>query len=314
MKILVTGGSGLVGKAIQEVISESQEKNNVFKFLSSKDCNLTIYDQVYKLFLDWTPDIVIHLACNVGGLFKNIEKKIEMFEDNLLINFNVLKCCRLFKVKKILSCLSTCVFPDKISYPINETMLHDGAPHPSNYGYAYVKRNIEIQTSLYAECLDMEIVNLIPTNIYGKYDNFNLEESHVIPALIRKAYLSKTIGKKFIVKGSGEPIRQFLYSKDFAKIILLFLEKKLESKFNNIIVTSKEEVSIKEVALKLVDIFKLDENLLEFDENFSDGQFKKTASNKKLMKIIPHFNFTRLCTGLVETIFWFQKNYPNVRL
>ena len=78
--------------------------------------------------------------------------------------------------------------------------------------------------------------------------------------------------------------------------------------------TSKEEVSIKEVALKLVDIFKLDENLLEFDEDYSDGQFKKTASNKKLMKIIPHFNFTTLCTGLVETIFWFQKNYPNVRL
>lgn len=317
MNILVTGGSGLVGKAIQELINETfnnKMSEKRYRFLSSKDCDLTQYDKVYDLFKNWTPDVVIHLACNVGGLFKNMNRKIEMFEDNLMINYCVLKCCRIFKVKRIINCLSTCVFPDDIEYPIDETMLHNGPPHHSNYGYAYVKRLIEIQTSLYSECLGTKVINLIPTNIYGKHDNFNLEDSHVIPALIHKAHLANITNKNFVVRGSGNPQRQFIYSKDFAKIILKSIDLRLKENLLNLIVSPQIEFSIKDIAYTILDIIKIDRNKIEFDTQYADGQIKKTASNKKLLELFPDFKFTSLEQGLVETIYWFNKEYPNIRL
>lgn len=146
MKILVTGGSGLVGKGIKKI---SNNFNHEFIFLSSKDCDLLKYEATYKLFEKEKPDYVIHLAANVGGLFQNMNFKVDMLEKNLLINYNVLKCSHEFKVKKVISCLSTCIFPDKTSYPINEKMLHDGPSHFSNDSYAYTKKMLEIHSKAY---------------------------------------------------------------------------------------------------------------------------------------------------------------------
>ena len=116
--ILVTGGTGLVGSAIKKVSEINKEYK--FIFLSSKDCNLEDYDTTFNMFKEHKPKYVIHLAAKVGGLFKNMNHKVEMFESNMMINMNVLKCCYKFNVKKCISCLSTCIFPDKTSYPINE--------------------------------------------------------------------------------------------------------------------------------------------------------------------------------------------------
>ncbi len=149
MKILVTGGTGLVGYGIQSI--QQEYPNFEFMFLSSKDCDLSDYKQVNKLFEKEKPDFVIHLAAYVGGLFKNMNQKIDMFEKNMLINLNVLKYSHQYNVKKVVSCLSTCIFPDKTTYPINEQMLHDGAPHNSNDAYAYAKRMLEVQSKAYQE-------------------------------------------------------------------------------------------------------------------------------------------------------------------
>ena len=100
--------------------------------------------------------------------------KVEMFEINVLINLNVIRVCHKLKVKKLISCLSTCIFPDKVKYPINEGMLHKGSPHDSNYGYAYAKRMLEIHSRLYREQYNDNFICIIPTNIYGEHDNFNL--------------------------------------------------------------------------------------------------------------------------------------------
>ena len=305
MRILVTGGSGMVGSAIKRNIEDKHD----YSFISSNDCDLSKIESVELLFRTYTPDCVIHLAACVGGLFKNMNNKVEMLEKNVLINFNVIKSCHKYKVKKCISCLSTCIFPDKTTYPIDETMLHNGPPHSSNDAYAYAKRLLEIHSKAYRENFNKDFVCIIPTNIYGINDNFNLEDGHVIPSLIHKCFLAKKNNTDFVVKGSGKPLRQFIYSDDLAKIILkiLFCDKKID----NLIVSvpPKDEISIKDVAFNISKKFNYTERLV-FNPNYSDGQYKKTADNAKLMKLI-NFKFTDINIGLNETIEWFEKNYNN---
>lgn len=119
-----------------------------------------------------------------------------------------------------MSCLSTCIFPDKTTYPIDETMIHNGPPHSSNEGYAYAKRMIDVMNHCYAEEYDCKFTSVIPTNIYGPHDNFNVEEGHVIPGLIHKCYLAKQRGEPFMIWGSGSPLRQFIFSEDLAELMI----------------------------------------------------------------------------------------------
>ena len=120
--------------------------------------------------------------------------KVDMFESNIQINLNVLKCCYLFDVEKVVSCLSTCIFPDQTEYPITEKDLHNGPPHFSNDAYAYAKRMLDVHSCAYFQQYGKKFISVIPTNIYGEHDNYHLEDAHVIPALIHKCYLSKKEG------------------------------------------------------------------------------------------------------------------------
>jgi GDP-L-fucose synthase len=150
--VLVTGGTGLVGAAIKEYIDKTGAKDGEeWIFLSSKMGDLRKREDTEKIFEQYKPTHVIHLAAKVGGLFANMAQKVEFFRENILINDNIMECCRIYKVQKLVSFLSTCIFPDKTTYPIDETMLHDGPPHPSNEGYAYAKRLIDTLNRAYAE-------------------------------------------------------------------------------------------------------------------------------------------------------------------
>jgi GDP-L-fucose synthase len=309
MKILVTGGTGLVGYGIQDI---HYDYNHDFIFISSKDCNLLDLQQVKELFEKEKPDYVIHLAAYVGGLFKNMNYKVDMYEKNILINYNVLKCCHDFNVKKVVSCLSTCIFPNKTTYPINEEMLHDGPPHSSNDAYAYAKRMLEIQSNAYQEQYDDNFICVIPTNIYGEYDNYSLEDGHVIPALIHKCYLAKLENKPFIVCGSGKPLRQFIYSIDLAKLIVWALLDYDQKKSIILSVNEKNEISIEDVARMIAREFDYESNI-KFDTSYSDGQFKKTADNSKLMKLYPDFEFTNINIGIHNSVEWFKNNYNYCR-
>ena len=221
--ILVTGGTGLVGQGIKAVTMHNYPQY-IFKYVSSKDCDLSSMEDTRKLFDALRPSHVIHLAACVGGLFKNMNHKVDMLEKNLLINYNVVKCCHDFGVEKLVACLSTCIFPDKTTYPINEAMLHDGPPHDSNDAYAYAKRMLEIQCKAYRENYGSNFQCVIPTNIYGPHDNYHLEDAHVIPALIHKCYLAKKTNEPFVMRGTGKPLRQFIYSQDLADLIMWTLE------------------------------------------------------------------------------------------
>ena len=306
--ILVTGGSGLVGMALQSIV-ESFRPEYQFIFMDSKKCDLNSFDKTLTTFKEIKPNYVIHLAACVGGIFKNMEQKVKMIEDNVLINTHVLKSCYLSGVKKVICCLSTCIFPDNTEYPINESMINNGPPHSSNEGYAYAKRLLEIQCKCYNQQFGTQYICIIPTNIYGPHDNFHLEDSHVIPGLIHRCFLAKQKGEPFIVRGTGKPLRQFIYSTDLAKIIIqLILEY---NSTESIIISPSEEYSILSVAKLINNHFN---NKIEFDSGWSDGQYRKTADNSKLLEFLPKFLFTPLECGISETVEWFKKKYPNIRL
>lgn len=307
--ILITGGSGLVGQGIKSI---KHNYNYNWIFASSIDCDLCNYSQTLDYFNTHKPDYIIHLAANVGGLFKNMNYKVDMLEKNILINMNVLKAAHTIGVKKLVACLSTCIFPDATTYPIDETMLHSGPPHTSNDAYAYAKRLLETHCKAYQEQYGDNFVCVIPTNIYGLYDNFHLEDAHVIPALIHKCYLAKKESKPFVVSGSGKPLRQFIYSVDLGKLIMWIL---LHYEDKNSIILSvgeEQEVSIGQVATLIAKKFNYIDSMV-FDESKPDGQYKKTASNTKLMKLIGNFNFVDIEEGLSNTIEWFETNYDKVR-
>jgi len=305
MKIIVTGGTGLVGSGIKSIQENYPEMT--FFYLNSKDCDLKNYQDTLEVFKKIRPDTVIHLAANVGGLYKNMTQRVEMFEENILMNLNVIKASYQVGVKNLLACLSTCVFPDGI-VPLNENILNDGAPHPSNEGYAYAKRMLELHCRLYTQQYDINYRCIIPTNIYGNNDNYNLEDSHVIPGLIHRCYLAKQQGLPFVIRGTGKPIRQFIYNIDLAKIIIDMIQYNIKT---NIIASPSQEHSIEYIARLIAKKFEY--NNIMFDDTFSDGQYSKTADNSKLINIFQNFEFTDLETGISRTVDYFIENYTTVK-
>ena len=321
--VLVTGGSGLVGSALRDV--SSAELKYRFTFASSHDCDLTNYDATLQYFRAVAPDAVIHLAAAVGGLFKNMRCKVDMFETNVRINMNVLRVCHELDVSKVVSCLSTCIFPDEKTKTekINETMLHAGPPHASNDAYAYAKRMLEVQSRCYREQHGRNYVCVIPTNIYGPHDNFHLDDAHVIPALIHKCFLAKQQGMPLVVAGSGAPLRQFIYSRDLALLLIWTLEHydatsdDLDLSAGSIIlsVDPADEISIAQVVRHITDAIGFDNDIV-YDTAQADGQLKKTADNTKFKRLYgaeSPFAFTSIRQGLRETVQWFVQNYQDAR-
>ena len=297
-KLLVTGGNGLVGSSI---ISDVK---------IGKEYDLRNIEETNKMFEYHKPTHVIHCAGKVGGLSANMNYKGEFFYDNIMINTNVIESARLNNVKKLVSFLSTCVFPDNIEYPITEKKIHLGAPHFSNYPYAYAKRMADIQIRAYREQYGLEYVSVIPTNIYGPNDNFSLESGHVIPMLLHKMYIAQRDNTDFVVWGSGTPLREFIYSKDIAKLSEWALDNYNEPE--PIIFSNSNEISIKDLVDLLVKEFNFKGKVI-FDKTKPDGQFRKPSDNSKLKSYLPDFNFTPIETGLKETITWFIENYENSR-
>ncbi|KAG8339691.1 putative GDP-L-fucose synthetase [Trypanosoma vivax] len=312
MIVLVTGGSGLVGQGIQTVQSRSSCSGEKWVFLSSRDADLRSLTQTREAFAKYKPTHVIHLAAQVGGLFKNMQKPVEMWRDNVDINNNVLECCREFGVRKLVSCLSTCIFPDQTTYPINERMLHNGPPHPSNEAYAYAKRMIDVMNRAYNAQHGCHFTSVIPTNVYGPHDNYNLEESHVVPGLIHKFYIAKQKGTPMTVMGTGKPLRQFIYSEDLAELIIWVLRHYEGVEPIILAVDEHDEISIADVVKLIADAMDYTGEI-KYDTTKADGQFKKTADNSKLRHHLPNFKFTPIKEGIQRAVKWFVDNYETAR-
>jgi len=227
-----------------------------------------------------------------------------------MINTNVIESARINGIKKLVAFLSTCVFPDNIEYPLTEKKIHLGPPHFSNDAYAYAKRMVDVQIRAYKEQYGLNYKSVIPTNIYGPHDNYDIKNGHVIPSLIHKCYLARENKTDFIVWGSGKPLREFIFSRDVAKLSEWILDNYEESE--PIILSTSEEISIREVVNIIVELMNFKGNVV-FDTTKPEGQFRKHSDNSKIKSYLPNFRFTPLYEGLKETIEFFQNNYNIVR-
>ena len=293
-KLLVTGGNGLVGSSINSDVKVG------------KEYNLIIPEETDKMFQFHKPTHVIHCAGKVGGVMGNMNFKGEYFYDNIMINTNVIEGARKSGVEKLVCFLSTCVFPDNVEYPLTESKIHLGEPHSSNYPYAYAKRMADIQIRAYREQYGLNYVSVIPTNIYGPNDNFSLTHGHVMPMLIHKLYLAQQNNTDFTVWGSGKPLREFIYSKDVAKLSEWAVENYNESE--PIIFSTSNEISIMDLVDLLVKEFNFKGKVI-FDSTKPDGQYRKPSDNSKLKSYLPNFKFTPIEEGIKETVKWFIDNY-----
>jgi len=311
--ILVTGGTGLVGKGIEAAVQkEGAREDEEWIFVSSKDADLKDREQTEQMFEKYKPTHVIHLAALVGGLFRNLKYNLDFFRENSLINDIVLSTSHKFGVKKVISCLSTCIFPDKTTYPIDETMVHNGPPHDSNFGYSFAKRMIDILNKGYHKQHGCQFTSVIPTNVFGPHDNFNLEDGHVLPGLIRKVHEAKENDKEFVIWGTGSPRRQFIYSIDLGRLFLWVMREYEEISPIILSVGEEDEISIAEAANLVVEAMEFKGKVTK-DTSKSDGQFKKTASNGKLRKYLPDFKFTPIRQAIKETCDWYTKNVDSAR-
>jgi len=313
-RVLVTGGSGLVGNGIKAAWEAEKRDDEEMFWMSSKDADLTDRESTKAMFEKVKPTHVIHLAAKVGGLYGNMKANLEFFRINMAINDNVLSLSHEFGVKKVVSCLSTCIFPDKTTYPIDETMVQNGPPHWSNYGYSYAKRMIDVMNRGYNEQYGCKFTSVVPTNVFGAHDNFNLEESHVIPGLVHKLYdcTKQTPHTKFTVWGTGNARRQFIWSQDLGRLFLWVLRNYDETEPIILSVSGEEEISIDEAAKSVAKAYGFEGEWC-YDKTRSDGQYKKTASNDKLRKLYPEFKFTPFDEAMQQTVDWFKANYDTVR-
>ena len=295
MNLLVTGGSGLVGSAISAEFKPDRGELDLMEL-----------DEIIDYIEENEITHIIHCAAKVGGIKANSEHLGEFFYENITINTNILEAARRCGVEKVVSFMSTCVFPDDATYPLSPDQIHNGEPHSSNYAYAYAKRMLEVQSRAYREQYGCNFVTVIPCNIYGPNDNFDLESSHVIPALIHKCYIAKENNTDFEVWGTGQAYREFIYVDDVATIAKWVLHNYNEAE--PFIISPDEEISMAVLAQTIM--FKMNGNgTIEYDHTKPDGQLRKPSDNSVLKRSLPDFEFIPIQEGLSKTINWFLEEY-----
>ena len=305
--ILVTGGNGLLGRAFNNILP-----NALYPTKWQLDCSNRVHTKDY-LFKNKI-DTVVHLAAKVGGVKANTERASDFYQDNSKINNSIVESCIKNRTKKLVCCLSTCVYPDEkyVTYPLTEDQLHVGPPHESNFGYAYAKRMVDVQIRAARQQYGLNYISVIPNNLYGEHDNFDLENGHVLPALIRKIWEAKINNRPhFEVWGDGEVYREFTYAEDAAKAILFCLENYNDHSPINI--GNTEEYLLKDVIMMIKKELDYSGEIV-FDTSKPKGQTRKPSSNQKLLDLGWKKEwYTPIKKGLKNTCQWFINNYPNVR-
>lgn len=296
-KVLVTGGNGFLGKRLKITKPE-------WNYLSSKEVDLTKPNELYSYIKDHKVDAVIHLAAKTGGIKHSVENQSDFHYYNSIMGTNLLRECHKAGIGRVLSCLSTCCYPDVTdNYPMNEGQFLDGEPTNTNYGYALAKRELYKQTNFYRKFYNLNYSTFTPCNLYGPEANFNDTSSHFIASLIKKIYLAKD-GENIELYGSGMPKRQHLYIDDLAKLIPELLNKhNTEIPIN---IAPKENLSISEISNIALKSIEKKVNIVF--NNKLDGQIRKDVDNTQLLKLCGDISFTTLSDGIKKTYKWYSEN------
>ena len=300
-KILVTGGTGLVG---------SRFEGEDYLKIGSKNLDLLNQKDIENFLVSKNINGIIHCAARVGGVKGNMTYPGEFTYENLKMNTGIIEEARKAGINKLIAFSSTCVFPDKVEYPLTPDKIHLGPPHSSNYGYAYAKRMAEIQMQSYREQYGVNYFSVIPCNIYGPADNYHLEDGHVLPSLIHKFHLADISGSDVTIWGSGSPLREFIFSEDVADLTRILFDNYKEG--IPVIISSGKEISIKEVVEIIANEFNFKGKII-WDLDKPEGQFRKPSDNSIIRSIAPDFKFTPIEEGIHKSVTWFKDNYPNIR-
>lgn len=314
MKILVLGGSGFLGTALIETLLK-RGHDDIACTYKSKPYNsgpvidiyadLTREDDVAVAYKAVRPDIVINLAAYVGGIGLNEENPGRMFYDNIRIGAFCTHYAHKFNVKKYIYIGTVCSYPKYTPIPFKEEDLWEGFPEETNSPYGVVKKSIGLMLQSYALQYGLNGVFLIPVNMYGPNDDFDMKSSHVIPALIKKMIEAKGAGRDVILWGDGSATREFLYVYDCAEAISLALEKHTGS--NPINIGSGQEISISDLATKIASIIDFT-GQIKWDTTKPNGQPRRCLDTSKALENFGFSATTTLDDGLKKTIEWYQAN------
>jgi GDP-L-fucose synthase len=305
-KILITGGSGLVGNALSERLKISGY-TSVYS-LSSKDCDLMNLENTLDLFMKIQPDVVFHLAAQVYGIMGNMKNKGMSFLRNTLINTHVIEASRQANVEKIVAMGSGCVYPyPSPGLPLSEHMVWQGEPHPSENSYAHSKRAMLAQLNAYSEDYKMKFAFVISGNLFGPHDKFDPDFGHVTPSLVRKFYEAKRDSARVNIWGNGSAKRDFMYSDDVADALMIIMDK-IEGPVN---MGSGNVSSIRNIVDILADYTGMVEKV-DWDSSKPNGQDYREYELSKL-KDAGFKAKVSLEEGLKKTYDWYVNNYANSR-
>lgn len=290
MNILITGGSGMVGRSLRSLLPNAYAP-------SSKELDLTNSTLVKDYFNYHKFDYVIHLAAYVGSLHDNIESSTDYFDNNILMNTLVTKYAYESGVKNFLGILSSCIYPNDIdTFPIKEDMLHQGPPHTSLMSYAYAKRSHAVQLTAYKERFKVNYNYLIPCNLFGIVSKTHEKRSHFINDLIFKIIEAEKKGSKFInLFGDGTPLRQFMLASDLARIIHQYVEKECNTSYN---IAPNINLSVDEIAKIALKACNCEHIKIKYDSSKPNGQYRKDVDTSLFKQKFNLFKFTDLELGI----------------
>lgn len=309
-RICVTGGAGFLGSYVVEKLKVRNAKEIFIPHIEEYD--LVDKSSVLTVLEKAQPDIVIHLAANVGGIGANRARPAEFFYDNLMMGVQLLHESWKLGVEKFVGIGTVCAYPKFTPVPFKEENLWEGYPEETNAPYGLAKKMMLVQSQAYRQQYGFESVFLIPVNLYGPRDNFNLETSHVIPALIRKCVDAQEVGESFVeVWGDGSPTREFIYVEDAAEGILLATENYSSSDPVNI--GSGQEISIRTLAELIAELTGFEGDLV-WDTTKPNGQPRRALDTSKAEE---HFGFraqTSFREGLEKTVEWYRANHARIKM
>lgn len=313
--VLITGGHGFLGSHLQDAlraeiqVEEYNGLNKVKKGVAytfrSELADLTNYDQTIWLMKKIRPDVVIHLAAVVGGIGANQKKPGTFFFKNMQMGLNIIEASNIYNVKKTVLIGTVCSYPKITPVPFKEADIWNGYPEETNAPYGIAKKAMLTMAKAYHDEYGFKYAYIIPVNLYGPRDNFDLDTSHVIPAIIRKcAEAKKYKDKKITLWGSGKATREFLYARDCANAIIY--ATKFYSGTEPVNVGTGKEISISDLAQKIADKTRYN-GIIEWDSEKPDGQPRRSLDITNADRLFSFIAKTSLDKGLDETIDWYNQ-------
>ncbi len=303
-RILITGGSGFLGRHVVEILTKEKgvSKNDIM-IPRSRDVDLRVWENCKNVVKD--VDLIIHLAANVGGIGYNQQKPGELFYDNAIMGIQMMEAARIAKVPKFVALGTICAYPKFTPVPFSENELWNGYPEETNAPYGLAKKMMLVQSQAYRKQYGFNSIYLLPVNLYGPWDNFNPNSSHVIPAMIKKVYDAREKDEKNIVLwGTGKASREFLFIRDAAEGIVMAAER-----FNGeepVNLGSGHEITIKELAEMIIDLFQYD-CTITWDRTKPDGQPRRCLDTRRAKELFGFEAKTDFKKGLAETIRWYEQ-------